>query len=1237
MRSFEFVDGGSAKFWEIQRDGNEVTVRWGRAGTNGQTKAKDFDDPAAATTHETKLIAEKTKKGYVETTAAPAVGASPAAAPEGGGASAPSSAGQGSAAANPTHSAVSAGAGAVAPAPRGLVMEVDEDAFVFPPAWYRHRYARRTSVGAGRFVPDPNARAVAEEEADRRPGVVQRILEAPTTPDDIRAAAIAWRLGDADAPAIGGAAVAAAAGAGNWSTRERMVAFADVWISERGLRYAAEAAVCLMALLITDDAASRGAHYTGNDRYGVRPMRAGEYRQGWRADLPLHVVLRVRQALAGASDEEYSAVVTALESFREGHAYARVATSLLAPDRAAWVAEDVDAAIADADSYRASALIAAVGAGEQLAALVQQANGYTIFGSLTMLTTLVDGIGPAAAPTLFHWFDEAYADADARRRLLSMVSVLTGDAPMRGLISRIDDRYVAPALLEAADRFPVRAMRLLAEGAAKRSVAELLRGHVLAHPGLADRVTAELSADAAARVRTIVGDAAAVTVAPAEAVPPLLVTPPWRNRAKPAKPVVLTDLVCADGPTIAWLPDEREEWRSASYHNTPNGSDDWAKLATLVRVGRAPWSEPARLFDQGPEPIARPVLATWDPRAIWEAGSWMRLVVARFELDALSPVMLLVRERPGEGAGLLLPFASPAIAVLIADWLARLKSVRRSALAWLLRHPEAAARALVPPALGKAGQARRQAERALFTLHANGHTEAVRTAARGYGEIAGDAIETLLATDPLAVLPARMPAVPGWALPGLLPPVRLRGGAGALPADAVTNLITVLMLSKLDDPYEGLEIVKEACEPASLAEFAWGLFQRWQAAGGESKENWILEVLGLIGDDETVRRLTPLILAWPGEGGHARAVTGVRVLATIGSDVALMHLHGIAQRAKFKGLKNAAGEKMDEVAAALGLTAEQLADRLVPNFGLEQDGSMRLDYGPRQFVVGFDEQLRPFVADAAGKHLKALPKPGTRDDQELAPAAYKQFSALKKDVRTVAADQIRRLERAMVAGRRWTGAEFRQLFVEHPLLWHIVRRLVWAEFDADGQVIGAIRVAEDRSLSTVEDDVTTLGDDATVGVAHPLHLGDSLAAWSEVFADYEILQPFAQLSRATFALTPQERDGSNLARFEGLTLPTHKVISLERRGWRREAPQDAGIQSCIELIIGKRLEFAINLDPGIAVGMIDEFNEQKLTDVFLHDGNGTGWGRGVQGRIPLDRLDPITASEIICDLTEISS
>jgi len=65
-RYFEYQDDKSSKFWEITMSGNDVTVRFGRIGANGQTQTKTFGDPAAAQKHADKLIEEKTEKGYVE-------------------------------------------------------------------------------------------------------------------------------------------------------------------------------------------------------------------------------------------------------------------------------------------------------------------------------------------------------------------------------------------------------------------------------------------------------------------------------------------------------------------------------------------------------------------------------------------------------------------------------------------------------------------------------------------------------------------------------------------------------------------------------------------------------------------------------------------------------------------------------------------------------------------------------------------------------------------------------------------------------------------------------------------------------------------------------------------------------------------------------------------------------------------------------------------------------------------
>ena len=65
-RRFEFVEGTSSKFWEITTDHREVTVRYGRIGSNGQTQTKSFTNDAAANTDALRQINAKLAKGYRE-------------------------------------------------------------------------------------------------------------------------------------------------------------------------------------------------------------------------------------------------------------------------------------------------------------------------------------------------------------------------------------------------------------------------------------------------------------------------------------------------------------------------------------------------------------------------------------------------------------------------------------------------------------------------------------------------------------------------------------------------------------------------------------------------------------------------------------------------------------------------------------------------------------------------------------------------------------------------------------------------------------------------------------------------------------------------------------------------------------------------------------------------------------------------------------------------------------------
>lgn len=66
VRRFEFVHGTSTKFWEVGQRDAELTVRFGRIGTNGQTQTRMLASEERAARELEKLVAEKLRKGYRE-------------------------------------------------------------------------------------------------------------------------------------------------------------------------------------------------------------------------------------------------------------------------------------------------------------------------------------------------------------------------------------------------------------------------------------------------------------------------------------------------------------------------------------------------------------------------------------------------------------------------------------------------------------------------------------------------------------------------------------------------------------------------------------------------------------------------------------------------------------------------------------------------------------------------------------------------------------------------------------------------------------------------------------------------------------------------------------------------------------------------------------------------------------------------------------------------------------------
>ncbi|MET8851244.1 DUF4132 domain-containing protein [Amycolatopsis sp. NPDC004625] len=939
---------------------------------------------------------------------------------------------------------------------------------------------------------------------------------------------------------------------------------------------------------------------------------------------------RLRGILAAATEAEYEAATEALAGTRTDLT-GRVVASYLVPTREDW-ADEVAAETASLEDYGFDwrSVLHSLSTPAQLEAVPTAMLHWRLMDEEGR-RTLLDGLGAASAPAFARAADADPNGGDSRKKLLAVLAELPGDEAFELLVARLGQKHVQQALFAAMGRDPVRAGRLLARAATSKAgyageAGFLLRSHVAAHPA---GVLPDLAGEERALVERVLGGEDRLPAVSGDVLPRVLVDPPWVNRRAAAKPFVLNGLSVDAEPKLRWRPGEQAGWaeRRTRMHRGLHGG--WRRAAAEYDAGKLVGWYASILFLDAPDAWVRERLEGWRPSDPWEGELWGRVLASRHGLLAYRPLVAVAKASPALCGEVLLPYASPEIAGLVADWLVRLKTAKPVALAWLGRHAADAAAYLVPPALGPAGKHRHAAESALRVLARSGHEAAVVAAAAAHGAEAADAVAGVLAADPLEILPARIPVPGAWADPAVLPQIRVRGGEHALPEAAVPHVLTMLALSKPDEVYPGVAQLRDTCDPGSLAEFAWAVFGRWRAADYPAKDAWVLTALAELGDDEVVRGLSPLIRAWPGEGGHARAAAALDVLAGIGTDVALTHLNSLAQKVKFKALKLRAQEKIAAVAAGLGLSAGQLADRLVPTLGLDEPETAVIDYGTRRFALAFDEQLRPSVTDENGRRLKAVPKPGAKDDAEWAAAEYKRFSALKKEVRAVAAEQIPRLESAMVLGRRWPAAEFAELLAGHPLLGHLVRRLVWRT--TGGRTF---RCTDSGTYIDVRDEEYVLPATADVGVPHPLELAGELPAWSERFAGLGIRQPFPQLARPVAALDEAERAAPALKRFENRTVPVGKLLGLTQRGWVRGPVRDNGIEHEILRPLPGGGAVVVNLEPGIAVGLPAEEPEQTLTAIRLDEpATGTRASRGTR---VFGELDPVTASELITELAELT-
>ncbi|ELV7075098.1 WGR and DUF4132 domain-containing protein [Escherichia coli] len=1257
MRHFIYQDEKSHKFWAVEQQGNELHINWGKVGTNGQSQVKSFADAAAAEKAGLKLIAEKVKKGYVEQAKDNSLQPSQTV----------------------TDSLKVADLSTIIQEQPSFVAETraadkntdavlpwlaKDIAVVFPPE------VVHTTLSHRRFPGVPVQQADKLTQLRRLAcSVSQR--DNKTATFDFSACSLEWQNTVAQAISqidglkttqlpspVMAVLTALEMKCTRYKEREDVM---DQIIQEGGLEYATDVIIHLQQISIEWDYVNNNIVFLSS---GISPDYLQQY-SSFELRLRKHLSL-AEESLWQKCAQKLIAAIPHIPEWRQP------LIALLLPEKPE-IAHEISQRLLGQKKLPSLEWLKIVATDEHiLASLEKYHEPYAIFddyycGAIWSATVLQEQ-GVTALPRFAPYAASDYC-ADVLRHI-NHPFALTLLIRVAGHTKRCHDR-----MTKACAAFPHAALAALAELLVQKeenSWRIMLMTMLISQPTLAEQVIPWLSTPAVAVLKSCQQQLTQPSNhASADLLPTIVVSPPWLSKKKKS-PIPVLDLAPLNLESICTITDTEAKEFQTHWDWEPHKPGEGAKNF-LYSLGYRRWDFDTYKYigasDSAIDAWEREDFATliqmFKAHHAPYQGEWhlnslpflpMQKAIKLWEFlskephTAIKPVMLYLRlagmsgflhsfsRYPQEGFAVANYFAATELAPAVARAFNKLKTLRQDARIWLLKYPEHAITGLLPAALGKTGEAQDNARAALRMLTENGHQPLLQEIARRYNQPeVTDAVNALLALDPLDNHPTKIPTLPTFYQPSLWTRPLLKANAQSLPDSALLHLGEMLRFPQEEALYPGLLQVKDACTTDSLAEFAWDLFTAWQTAGAPSKESWAFTALGVLGNDDTARKLTPLIRAWPGESQHKRATVGLDILAAIGSDIALMQLNGIAQKLKFKALQERAKEKIADIAENRELTVAELEDRLAPDLGLDDNGSLLLDFGPRQFTVSFDETLKPFVRDASGSRLKDLPKPNKSDDESQANDAVNRYKLLKKDARTIAAQQVARLESAMCLRRRWSPENFQLFLVEHPLVRHLTRRLIWGVYSAENQLQACFRVAEDNSYSTANDDLFTLPEgDISIGIPHVLEISPTDAvAFGQLFADYELLPPFRQLDRNSYALTEAERNASELTRWAGRKCPSGRVMGLANKGWIKGTPQDAGWIGWMIKPLG-RWSLIMEIDEGFAVGMspAELSAEQLLRKLWLWEGKAEsyGWGSNSTQEAQFSVLDAITASELINDI-----
>lgn len=240
----------------------------------------------------------------------------------------------------------------------------------------------------------------------------------------------------------------------------------------------------------------------------------------------------------------------------------------------------------------------------------------------------------------------------------------------------------------------------------------------------------------------------------------------------------------------------------------------------------------------------------------------------------------------------------------------------------------------------------------------------------------------------------------------------------------------------------------------------------------------------------------------------------LEAIALNGTKTGLSLVYEASKKFKQTSVRHTCKAILNIIAKNMGEPLEVFADKIVSDFDFNKYGIRIVETENKKFKIVLKDDFNISIFDEEkNKEFKTFPK-------DFPISVKKELSKLKSEINKVIKMQTERLQYVFMDGRKWKLEDWEELFIENPIMKMFAVKLVWGIYDKNNKLLNTFRYMEDGSFNNENDEEINIKEkiknNYSIGLISPIEIKkEIIEKWKEQLLDYEIVQPFNQLSLKT--------------------------------------------------------------------------------------------------------------------------